>query len=137
MRYLHDHLSSAGSLHLPALAQRIRTADRPRPGGVSPVCRARLRPGPPENDKVVPMPNAEYRSGAAGPPSMSRRPPKRWKGLAAPGICLPRGSMPSWLRTSFDPRHFLTGARSAYEMIVLAYAQGDRRTLKAAVARDL
>ncbi|MDU6136408.1 Tim44/TimA family putative adaptor protein, partial [Bradyrhizobium sp.] len=31
---------------------------------------------------------------------------------------------------SFDPRHFLTGARSAYEMIVLAFANGDRRALR-------
>jgi predicted lipid-binding transport protein (Tim44 family) len=31
---------------------------------------------------------------------------------------------------TFDPREFLSGARSAYEMIVLAFAQGDRRTLK-------
>lgn len=32
--------------------------------------------------------------------------------------------------SSFNPREFLTGARSAYEMIVMAFAQGDRRTLK-------
>jgi predicted lipid-binding transport protein (Tim44 family) len=31
---------------------------------------------------------------------------------------------------TFDPREFLNGARSAYEMIVMAFAQGDRRTLK-------
>ena len=31
---------------------------------------------------------------------------------------------------SFDPRHFLSGARSAYEMIVQAFANGDRRALK-------
>ena len=32
--------------------------------------------------------------------------------------------------SSFDPRHFISGARSAYEMIVLAFANGDRRALK-------
>jgi len=32
--------------------------------------------------------------------------------------------------SSFDPRHFLSGAKSAYEMIVLAFANGDRRALK-------
>jgi predicted lipid-binding transport protein (Tim44 family) len=32
--------------------------------------------------------------------------------------------------SSFDPRHFLSGARGAYEMIVLAFANGDRRALK-------
>ncbi len=32
--------------------------------------------------------------------------------------------------SSFDPRHFISGARGAYEMIVLAFANGDRRALK-------
>ena len=32
--------------------------------------------------------------------------------------------------SSFDPRHFVSGARGAYEMIVLAFANGDRRALK-------
>ena len=39
--------------------------------------------------------------------------------------------------SSFDPRHFISGARSAYEMIVLAYAEGDRRTLKNLLSRDV
>src|SRR5204862_8052765 len=30
----------------------------------------------------------------------------------------------------FDPQHFISGARSAYEMIVLAFANGDRRALR-------
>src|SRR5215475_15349062 len=32
--------------------------------------------------------------------------------------------------SSFDPRHFISGARGAYEMIVLAFANGDRRSLR-------
>jgi predicted lipid-binding transport protein (Tim44 family) len=31
---------------------------------------------------------------------------------------------------SFDPGAFIAGARAAYEMIVLAFSQGDRRTLQ-------
>ena len=38
---------------------------------------------------------------------------------------------------TFDPKHFLTGARAAYEMIVTAYAEGDRRTLKNLLSRDV
>ena len=38
---------------------------------------------------------------------------------------------------SFDPRHFVTGAKSAYEMIVTAYAEGDRRSLKNLLAREV
>ncbi len=34
-------------------------------------------------------------------------------------------------------KHFLTGARAAYEMIVNAYAEGDRRTLKNLLAREV
>jgi predicted lipid-binding transport protein (Tim44 family) len=38
---------------------------------------------------------------------------------------------------SFDPKHFLTGARSAYEMIVTAFAEGDTKTLKQLLSRDV
>jgi predicted lipid-binding transport protein (Tim44 family) len=38
---------------------------------------------------------------------------------------------------SFEPNHFLKGAKSAYEMIVTAFADGDRRLLKQLLARDV
>ncbi|HZP10447.1 Tim44/TimA family putative adaptor protein [Methyloceanibacter sp.] len=38
---------------------------------------------------------------------------------------------------SFDPGHFLDGARIAYEAIVLAFAEGDRATLKELLANDV
>jgi predicted lipid-binding transport protein (Tim44 family) len=38
---------------------------------------------------------------------------------------------------SFQPRQFLEGAKMAYEMIVMAYADGDRRTLKNLLSRDV
>lgn len=37
----------------------------------------------------------------------------------------------------FDPTKFLVGARSAYEQIVKAYAEGDRETLKPLLAADV
>jgi predicted lipid-binding transport protein (Tim44 family) len=37
----------------------------------------------------------------------------------------------------FDAKHFVTGARSAYEMIVTAFAEGDRRALKDLLSRDV
>jgi len=37
----------------------------------------------------------------------------------------------------FDPARFLGGARSAYEMIVKAFAEGDRETLKPLLADDV
>ncbi len=38
---------------------------------------------------------------------------------------------------SFDPGHFVDGARSAYEMIVRAFAAGDRATLQGLLAPDV
>ncbi len=38
---------------------------------------------------------------------------------------------------SFDPEQFVAGAKIAYEMIVTAYAEGDRRNLKNLLARDV
>jgi predicted lipid-binding transport protein (Tim44 family) len=38
---------------------------------------------------------------------------------------------------AFDPEHFLTGARQAYEMIVTAFAEGNRKTLKELLSRDV
>jgi predicted lipid-binding transport protein (Tim44 family) len=38
---------------------------------------------------------------------------------------------------SFNPKEFLNGAKVAYEMIVMAYAQGDRKTLKGLLSREV
>lgn len=38
---------------------------------------------------------------------------------------------------NFDPDEFLTGARSAYEYIVTAFAAGDRKTLKNLLSEDV
>lgn len=37
----------------------------------------------------------------------------------------------------FDPEHFLTGSKTAYEMIVVAFAEGNRKGLKALLSRDV
>jgi predicted lipid-binding transport protein (Tim44 family) len=65
-------------------------------------------------------------------PSADVTPPSdRWNGLAEPGTPLAQGlDAIASQDSSFDPRHFLSGARSAYEMIVMAFANGDRRTLR-------
>lgn len=41
------------------------------------------------------------------------------------------------LDPSFDPEHFLRGARQAYEMIVVAFAEGNRRALKELLSTDV
>jgi predicted lipid-binding transport protein (Tim44 family) len=38
---------------------------------------------------------------------------------------------------NFDPQHFLTGARAAYEMIVTAFAEGNRKVLRDLLSKDV
>lgn len=38
---------------------------------------------------------------------------------------------------SFNPKEFVNGARMAYEMIVMAFADGDRKTLKSLLSREV
>jgi predicted lipid-binding transport protein (Tim44 family) len=39
--------------------------------------------------------------------------------------------------SSFDPKEFINGARVAYEMIVMAFANGDRKTLKGLLSKEV
>jgi predicted lipid-binding transport protein (Tim44 family) len=82
-------------------------------------------------DNVVPVPGTVIDQPAPAPAADVSPPTDRWKGLAEPGTVLAHGlDAIAAQDSSFDPRHFLSGARSAYEMIVLAFANGDRRALK-------
>jgi len=92
--------------------------------------RANVVQGPQDN-KVVPMPGAVIDQAPLAPTADVAPPSDRWKGLAEPGTALAQGlDAIAAQDPSFDPRHFLSGARSAYEMIVQAFANGDRRALK-------
>jgi predicted lipid-binding transport protein (Tim44 family) len=83
-----------------------------------------------QDNNVVPMPGAVIDQAPLAP-TADVPPLDRWKGLAEPGTPLAQGlDAIAAQDPSFDPRHFLSGARSAYEMIVLAFANGDRRALK-------
>jgi predicted lipid-binding transport protein (Tim44 family) len=83
------------------------------------------------NNNVVPIPGAVIDQAPLTPTADVAPPTDRWKGLAEPGTPLAQGLDAIVAQdSSFDPRHFLSGARSAYEMIVLAFANGDRRALK-------
>jgi len=83
-----------------------------------------------DNNNVVPMPGAVIDQAPLAP-SADVAPTDRWKDVAEPGTPLATGLDGIAAHdSSFDPRHFISGARSAYEMIVLAFANGDRRALK-------
>src|SRR5215472_4151002 len=91
-------------------------------------------------DKVVTLPTRAVEQGAK-PVEKPPEPPEpvdRWKGIAAPGSAVAAGlDAIVGADKSFDPRHFLTGARAAYEMIVVAFAQGDRRTLRDMLSKEV
>ena len=84
-----------------------------------------------QDNNVVPMSGKVIDQAPLAPTADVAPPTDRWKGLAEPGTPLAQGLDAVVAQdSSFDPRHFLSGARSAYEMIVLAFANGDRRALR-------
>jgi predicted lipid-binding transport protein (Tim44 family) len=89
------------------------------------------------NDNVVTLPG---RAAAESPqkPMETSEPTERWKGIAEAGSTVATG-LDAIVRDdkTFDAKHFVAGARAAYEMIVLAYAEGDRRSLKNLLSRDV
>jgi len=88
----------------------------------------------PASEKVVSLPNRTTEAAAQKPVE----PGERWKGVADSGSPLAAGlDAIAGADAGFDPKHFLTGARTAYEMIVSAYAEGDRRTLKNLLGREV
>jgi predicted lipid-binding transport protein (Tim44 family) len=90
----------------------------------------------PANDKVVTLPTRKPEVAEAA--SEGAEPKERWKGIAAMGSGVATGldAIVAADKT-FDAAHFLTGARSAYEMIVTAFAEGDRRSLKNLLSREV
>jgi predicted lipid-binding transport protein (Tim44 family) len=90
----------------------------------------------PASDKVVALP---ARGGEPAPqPVEPAEPTDRWKGIAEQGSPIAAGLDAIVAEDkSFDVKHFLAGARAAYEMIVTAYAEGDRRSLKNLLSREV
>ena len=88
------------------------------------------------NDKVVALPGRAPDTAQKSPEPAE--PVDRWKGIAEPGSAIATG-LDAIAREdkSFDAKHFLTGARAAYEMIVTAYAAGDHRQLKTLLGREV
>jgi predicted lipid-binding transport protein (Tim44 family) len=84
-----------------------------------------------QDNNVVPIPGTVIDQAPLAPTADVVPPTDRWKGVAETGTPLAQGlDAVATQDSSFDPQHFISGARSAYEMIVLAFANGDRRSLK-------
>lgn len=86
-----------------------------------------------EGDNVVRLPGADRPVTA---PAAAE--PRDWRGIAEPGSAVATG-LESVLQAepAFDPRVFLDGAKSAYEAIVIAFAKGDRKTLRMLLAKEV
>ena len=112
---------------------RLRSVLGQRTGGERPPFDRAARnavQGAPDS-AVVPIPGKVLDQAPLAPTADVTPPSDRWKDLTEPGTPLAQGlDAIAAQDSSFDPRHFLSGARSAYEMIVLAFANGDRRALK-------
>lgn len=90
-------------------------------------------------DNVIGLP--PRRGTAAAPAATAELAPgaeARIKNIAPEGSPLNDGlkAIATADRT-FDPAAFLAGAKSAYEMIVTAFAEGDRKTLKQLLSREV
>jgi len=93
----------------------------------------------PASEKVVSLPNRASDSAAQQKPAEPAVPPgERWEGVAKVGSPAAAGlDAIAGADANFDAEAFLTGARSAYETIVTAYAEGDRRSLRNLLSRDV
>jgi len=101
------------------------------------AAREPVRPAP---EKVVALPNRtpDTAQKPAEPAEPAKPAGERWADIAAAGSPIAAGlDAIVGADPGFDAKHFLTGARAAYEMIVNAYAEGDRRTLKNLLSREV
>lgn len=90
----------------------------------------------PADNKVVSLPP---RTDTAAKPAEAAEtavePADPWKDIGSPAVAGLQAIAAQ--DKSFDPPHFLTGARAAYEMIVTAFADGDRRALKNLLSKEV
>lgn len=98
--------------------------ERQRPNPLSQRQQGRQGPSP-DSDNVVQLPDRN-RAEAEAPPEFSG-PVSLEEGLRRIHATDP----------SFNERHFLQGARAAFEMIVRAFADGDTATLRPLLADDV
>jgi predicted lipid-binding transport protein (Tim44 family) len=91
----------------------------------------------PASDKVVTLPPRPTEQPAR-PVEAAQPAGERWKDIAESGSTVAAGlDAIVGADPSFDAKHFITGARTAYEMIVTAFAGGDRRQLRSLLSREV
>lgn len=107
-----------------------RTGNEPSPYDP----RVKTPAGGARNDNVVSLPPRDR-----GPAPQAEAPDlEPLTRHASPGSSLHDGLVEiARAAPGFDPEHFIVGAKAAYEMIVTAFAQGDRETLKNLLAPEV
>jgi len=93
-------------------------------------------------EKVVTLPRREREEVEAAPLAEHAKVrtdlEERVKGLAGDNASMASGLLDiARADQTFDPDQFLKGARAAYEIIVTAFAEGNRKTLKDLLSRDV
>ena len=92
----------------------------------------------PATDKVVTLPQRPAEPASTRPVEAAPPLTDRWKDVAETGSSVAAGlDAIAAADSGFDAKHFITGARAAYEMIVTAFAEGDRRQLKSLLSREV
>jgi len=91
----------------------------------------------PASDKVVTLPTRPAEA-APRPVEVAPASAERWKGIAESGSAVAAGlDAIVAAEPDFDVQHFISGARTAYEMVVIAFAGGDRRQLRGLLSREV
>jgi len=89
-------------------------------------------------DRVVSLPPRPAAEAPQRPVEAASPPAERWKDIAETGSAVATGlDAIAAADSGFDAKHFVTGARAAYEMIVTAFAGGDRRQLRTLLSREV
>jgi predicted lipid-binding transport protein (Tim44 family) len=91
-------------------------------------------------DKVVVLPRRDREVAPAGADDKAAMADgeSRVKSFAASNPVLERPLLEIYRADhSFDPEHFMRGAKQAYEMIVTAFAEGNRKILKDLLSREV
>jgi predicted lipid-binding transport protein (Tim44 family) len=92
----------------------------------------------PASDKIVTLPQRPAEPAVSRTAEPAQPPADRWKDVAESGSSVAAGlDAIAAADPSFDAKHFITGARAAYEMIVTAFAEGDRRQLRNLLSREV
>jgi len=123
-------------LRLRSVLGRRTGAERPP---VDPYSRREAPPtAGPGDEKVISLPRRPAEVGAVPAADAEAAAEERVRTVAAPGTPIGAGlTAIAAADRSFDAAAFVNGAKAAYEMIVTAFAEGDRKTLRNLLSREV